>query len=295
MAGQEPDDFWAALPAWSEAVEQLWATQAAPSPAGWSEPGEPPQGVVERLDRVPWWVRFWYYTPLLRRAARAWVWSHGGFDVIPRSVKLPPPEWPPVSEASVVLPLSGERVYLGEMRWGDSEPDLVSGVGGTRISSHRRWLFDQRWASHVYGVRPTAAPVSVRMWRLSRWRLRPRSREAEVVYGPEGMWAAESLGRWDVVEVSHAGQTHRTGISPGRLWEFAFPPSKPTGGARAASSSDPGKCRKGNAHTRGPQGSSRALSAARLRTLRGRSPSQNALCASADTPSRRGQASRRTA
>lgn len=230
MAGQERDDFWAALPAWSEAVEELWATQAAPSPAGWSEPDEPPQGMVPRLDRVPWWVRVWYYTPLLGRSAEAWVWSHGGFDVLPRSVELPPlPEWPPASEASVLLPLSGERVYLGEMRSADSVPGLVAGAGGTRMS-HRRRLFGQRWASRVYGVRPTPAPVSVPVCRKSRWRLRRRSREAEVVYGPEGMWAAEILGRWDVVEVSHAGQTHRTGISPGRLWQFAFPrPKQRTG------------------------------------------------------------------
>jgi hypothetical protein len=118
---------------------------------------------------------------------------------------------------------SGGRVYLGEVRSGDSEPGLMSGVGGTRITSPRQRLRNQWWASRVYGVRPTPGPVSVRVWRLSRWRLRRRCREAEVVYGPEGMWAAETLGRWDVVEVWHAGQTHRTGISSGRLWEFAFP------------------------------------------------------------------------
>jgi hypothetical protein len=222
MAGQEPDDFWAALPAWTEALEELWATQAAPSPGGWSEPGDPPQGLVPRLDRVPWWVRVWYRTPFLDSSASAWMWSHGGFDVLPRSVKLPPPpEPPPASAASVVLPLSGEGVYLGDMRSGGSEPGLVARVGGTRITSHRRRLFDQRWASHVYGVRPTPAPVSVRVCRLSRWRLGRRSREVEVIYGPAGVWAAETLGRWDVVEVAHAGQTQRTGISPGRLWELA--------------------------------------------------------------------------
>jgi hypothetical protein len=232
MAGQEPDDFWTALPVWAEALEELWATEAAPSPGGWSELGEPPQGAVERLDRMPWWVRVWYYTPLLGRSAKGWVWLHGGFDVIPRSVRLPPPpEWPPVTAASVVLPLSGERVYLGEMRAGNPEPGLVSGVGGSRFTNQRRRLFNQPWASRVYGVRPTPAPVSVRVCRSSRWRLRRRSQEAEVVYGPEGMWAAETLGRWDVVEVSHAGQTHRTGISPGRLWELAFPRPKRQAGA----------------------------------------------------------------
>ena len=223
MAGQEPDDFWAALPAWAEALEELWATQAVPSPGGWSELGEPPQGMVERLDRVHWWVRVWCHAPFLDRSASAWMWSHGGFDVLPRSVKLPPQSEPPLaSAASVVLPLSGDGVYLGEMRQRDPEPGLVSAVGGTRITNRRRRLFNQRWASHVYGVRPTPAPVSVRLWRAGRWRFPHRSREVEVVYGPEGVWAAETLGRWDVVEVSHAGRTHRTGISPGRLREFAF-------------------------------------------------------------------------
>lgn len=234
MAGHEPDDYWAALPAWSEALEELWATQAAPSPGGWSEPGEPPQGIVPRLDRVPWWVRVWYHTPFLDRSARAWMWSHGGFDVIPRSVPLPsPPEPPPVSAASVVLPLSGEGVYLGEMRWEDPEPGLVSGVGGTRLTNHPRRLFNQPWASHVYGVRPTPAPVLVRVFRSDRWRLRQRSRDVEVVYGPEGVWAAETVGRWDVVEVSHAGQTHRTDMWPGRLWELAFPRRKHQAGRYA--------------------------------------------------------------
>jgi len=230
MAGRDPEDYGAALPAWSEAVEALWATQAAPSPGGWSDPGEPPQGVLERLDRTPWWVRVWYHTPLLARRASAWVWSHGGFDVIPRSVDLPPlPAPPPASAASVVLPLSGERVCLGELRRQDPEPDLVCGVGGSRITNRRRQFFSQRWASHVYGVRPTPQAVSVRVSRSRRWPFVRRSREVEVLYGPEGVWAAETLGRWDVVEISHAGQTRRTGISPGRLWEFAF--RRPKSGA----------------------------------------------------------------
>ena len=263
MAGHEPDDYWAALPAWSEALEELWATQAAPSPGGWSEPGEPPQGIVPRLDRVPWWVRVWYHTPFLDRSARAWMWSNGVLEVIPRSVPLPSqPEHQPVSAASVVLPLSGEGVYLGEMRWEDPEPGLVSGVGGTRLTNHPRRLFNQSWASHVYGVRPTpaqsmivsavsgpmrgSASSSARsgtrpcassratspLYRSSRWRLR-RSRDVEVVYGPAGVWAAETVGRWDVVEVSHAGQTHRTDMWPGRLWELAFPRRKHQAGRYA--------------------------------------------------------------
>jgi hypothetical protein len=228
MADQEPGDPWAALSAWSEALEELWATQAVPSPGGWSDASEPPQGVVAALGRMPWWVRVWYHTPFLDRRASAWMWPRGGFDVLPRSVQLPAePEWP---LPSVILPLSGEDVHLGEMRKGDPEPGLVCGVGGTRVTNHRRRPFGQRWASHVYGVRPTPEPVSVRVCRSSRWRSLRRWHEAEVVYGAEGVWAAETLGRWDVVEVAHAGQTHRTGISPGRRWEFAFPRPKQRSG-----------------------------------------------------------------
>jgi hypothetical protein len=230
MAGQEPDGYWAALAARSEALDALWETQVTPSPGGWSDPDEPPQGVVPRPDRVPWWVRVWYYTPFLSRSASAWMWTRGGFDVLPRSVRLPPlPEEPPASAASVVLPLSGERVCLSEMRWQDPEPGLLHTVGGTRITRQRRF-FNQRWVSHVSGVRPTPAPVAVRLCRLSRWRFLRRSRDAEVVYGAQGLWAAEASGRWDVVEVSHAGRTRRTNISPGRLWEFAFPRPKPRSG-----------------------------------------------------------------
>jgi hypothetical protein len=235
VAGQEPAGDKAAWSAWFEAMDALWATQAAPSPGGWSAPGEPPQGLVDRLDRVPWWVRVWYHfgvamastgaqAPLDR--ASAWMWSHGGFDVIPRSVRLPaPPEPPPASAPSVVLPLTGEGVYLGDLRREDPEPGLVHAcgarwpVGGrARIIDHGRWFFNQRWASRVFGVRPTDAKVSVRFCRSSRWRLLRRSREAEVVYGPQGLWAAETLGHWDVVEVSHAEQTHRTDFSPARGW-----------------------------------------------------------------------------
>jgi hypothetical protein len=62
-----------------------------PSPAGWTVPAGvlpawswvPEPGIVPRLDRVPWWVRLWYGTPLADRYAHAWMWHHGGWDVIP--------------------------------------------------------------------------------------------------------------------------------------------------------------------------------------------------------------------
>ena len=50
------------------------------------------------------------------------------------------------------------------------------------------------------------------------------------MYGPDGLWGAEAMGRWDVVEATHAGQTHSTGISPVRLWELVLPRRKPRTG-----------------------------------------------------------------
>jgi hypothetical protein len=241
MTDQWPDGFKSDWGAWFEAMEALEATQAVPSPGGWSEPGEPPQGLTVRLDRMPWWVRVGYHIPLLNRSASAWMWSHGGFDVLPPLVKFPPPpEPPPASAASVVLEVTGERVYLEDIRREDPEPGLVHGsghrwpVGGQpRITNHGRRTSNQRWVSNVYGVRPTSAPVSVRFCRPSRWRFRRRSQEGEVVYGPQGLWAAETPGYWEVVQVSHAGQTHRTESSPWPgLWRRRYP--KPRAGEDGA-------------------------------------------------------------
>jgi hypothetical protein len=77
-----------------------WETEAVPSPGGWRPPDDvlpawswvPPHGITSRLDRVPAWVRLWYATPLLDRYAHAWMWEHGGYDV------LPPTAEPGVSE-----------------------------------------------------------------------------------------------------------------------------------------------------------------------------------------------------
>lgn len=62
-----------------------------PSPGGWTAPAGvlpawgwvPEPGIVPRLDRMPWWVRLWHGTPLVDRYAHAWMWQHGGWDVIP--------------------------------------------------------------------------------------------------------------------------------------------------------------------------------------------------------------------
>ncbi len=71
-----------------------------PSPGGWAAPaGVRPawdwtpagSGVTLRLDRVPRWAGLWYRTPLLDRYAHAWLWYHGGWDVIP------PESCPPAS------------------------------------------------------------------------------------------------------------------------------------------------------------------------------------------------------
>lgn len=61
------------------------------SPGGWTPPQgvlpawnwAPASGMTPRLDRVPWWVRMWYYTPLVDRYAHAWMWQRGGWDVVP--------------------------------------------------------------------------------------------------------------------------------------------------------------------------------------------------------------------
>ena len=75
----------------ARAHARRWETEAAPSPAGWQPPDgarpawswTPPCGLTPRLDRVPAWVRLWYKTPLVDRYAHAWMWEHGGWDVLP--------------------------------------------------------------------------------------------------------------------------------------------------------------------------------------------------------------------
>ena len=71
--------------------EDGWETRAVPSPGGWLAPAgsrpawnwTPPDGLRWRRDRVPAWVRFWYRIPFVDRYACAWMWYHGGWDVIP--------------------------------------------------------------------------------------------------------------------------------------------------------------------------------------------------------------------
>jgi hypothetical protein len=222
MGPGEPDDYWESLDVWADAVDALWESHAWPSPGGWSAPSEAPQGMVARLERVPWWVRIWYHTPFLDRRARVWMWVHGGFDVIPRSVKLPPQPSPPASSPAITLPLTGRELQLGEMRWADPYPGLLHSVGGSRVITGRRRIFNEPWASMACGIRPAPDPVSV--W-FSRTRVGRRVRkQAEVVYGPEGLWGAEILGRWDVVEVRHAGQTHSLSMGlRGRGWRLRTP------------------------------------------------------------------------
>ncbi|MGY1855886.1 hypothetical protein [Modestobacter sp. SYSU DS0290] len=83
------------------------------SPGPWSAPPgvlpgwdwlPPDHGVRRRLDRVPAWVRLWYRTPFVDRYAHAWMWHHGGWDVLPtagpgdpagdREPRRPPPRSP---------------------------------------------------------------------------------------------------------------------------------------------------------------------------------------------------------
>ncbi|MGH3302115.1 MAG: hypothetical protein ACRDOK_10620 [Streptosporangiaceae bacterium] len=68
------------------------------SPGGWDPPAgvrpawnwTPPSGITPRLDRVPLWARLWYSTPLMDRYAHAWLWHHGGWDVVPPEAWSPP-------------------------------------------------------------------------------------------------------------------------------------------------------------------------------------------------------------
>ena len=66
-----------------------------PSPGGWEPPKRvlpmwnwtPPGGGSPRVDRAPRWARVWYRTPFIDRFAHAWLWRHGGWDVLsPRCV-----------------------------------------------------------------------------------------------------------------------------------------------------------------------------------------------------------------
>jgi hypothetical protein len=75
----------------ARAQNRRWDTEAVPSPGGWRTPATglagwswaPPGGLRPRLDRVPAWVGLWYRTPFVDRYAYAWMWEHGGWDVLP--------------------------------------------------------------------------------------------------------------------------------------------------------------------------------------------------------------------
>jgi hypothetical protein len=34
---------------------------------------------------VPSWARAWFRTPFIDRLAHAWMWDHGGWDIVPAS------------------------------------------------------------------------------------------------------------------------------------------------------------------------------------------------------------------
>ena len=86
----------------AEALRADAGRQAAlprvPSPGGWVAPANvrpawnwtPPPAITPRLDRVPLWVRLWYGTPFADRSAHAWMWRHGGWDVVPPGAWSPP-------------------------------------------------------------------------------------------------------------------------------------------------------------------------------------------------------------
>jgi len=61
------------------------------SPGGWVVPEGrlaawdwlPPSGAVPRVDLAPWWLRWWYRTPLVDRWAHACMWRRGCWEVAP--------------------------------------------------------------------------------------------------------------------------------------------------------------------------------------------------------------------
>jgi hypothetical protein len=81
----------------AEAQRQAVLPRVA-SPGGWRPPAgvlpawnwSPPCGLTPRLDRVPLWARLWYGAPLVDRYAHAWLWQHGGWDVVPPEAWSPP-------------------------------------------------------------------------------------------------------------------------------------------------------------------------------------------------------------
>lgn len=40
-------------------------------------------GVRPALERIPRWVRAWFRTPFVDRYAYAWMWNHGGLELLP--------------------------------------------------------------------------------------------------------------------------------------------------------------------------------------------------------------------
>lgn len=82
-----------------EEARRQAALPRVPSPGGWTAPADvrpawnwtPPPGITPRMDRVPPWVRLWYGTPFADRSAHAWMWYHGGWDVVPPGAWSSPP------------------------------------------------------------------------------------------------------------------------------------------------------------------------------------------------------------
>lgn len=79
------------------AQHELWRAHGGSSPAGWKPPPVkmpgwnwlPPEGAHRHPNRLPRWVRTWKRIPLAGRWARAWMWHHGRFQVIPPQAAEP--------------------------------------------------------------------------------------------------------------------------------------------------------------------------------------------------------------
>lgn len=60
-----------------------WQPPASSIPGwNWTPPG---RALCARWDRMPLWVRIWSRVPWVDRYARAYMWRHGGWDIVPMS------------------------------------------------------------------------------------------------------------------------------------------------------------------------------------------------------------------
>ena len=117
VLGRRAVPRWA-WPGWCK-TDSVDLTDGVPSPGTWQPPPgtlpawnwmPPDHGLRLRLDRVAGWVRVWYRTPFLDRRAHAWMWDHGGWDIVPAG--SPGPEERGVREPLVPKPSPQPELHM---------------------------------------------------------------------------------------------------------------------------------------------------------------------------------------